>query len=129
MLDICSIFGFDNVRIFKYFLLRDRKLDINGEYQFNYKKETIYTKGEPITEVKNSIIITSETESVKVPFPFEHYIEKGNAFMVKIGNTLLAPEEYILEQDTLIFKHPEIIQNAKSIEFIFYYNNLYIDYQ
>ena len=67
MLDICSIFGFDNVRIFKYFLLRDRKLDINDEYQFNYKKETEYIKGAPITEIKNSIIVTSETESVKVP--------------------------------------------------------------
>ena len=122
MLDICSIFGFDNVRIFKYFLLRDRKLDINGEYQFNYKKETEYIKGAPITEIKNSIIVTSETESVKVPFPFEHYIEKGNVLMVKIGTTLLAPEEYTLEQDIMFFKHPEIIQNAGSIEFIFYYN-------
>lgn len=33
MVDICSLFGFDNIKVFKYYLLRDRKVDINtGEY-------------------------------------------------------------------------------------------------
>lgn len=44
MIDICSLFGFDEVDIFRYYLLRDRRLvadydddDTNDEYQFNYK--------------------------------------------------------------------------------------------
>ena len=38
MVDICSLFGFDDAAVFRYFLLKDRNLDENGEYQFNYKK-------------------------------------------------------------------------------------------
>lgn len=44
MIDICSLFGFDEVEIFRYYLLRDRrvKLDLdndakNDDYQFHYK--------------------------------------------------------------------------------------------
>lgn len=33
MVDICSLFGFDNIKVFKYYLLRDRKVDLStGEY-------------------------------------------------------------------------------------------------
>lgn len=122
MLDICSLFGFDNVRIFKYFLLRDRKLDANGEYQFNYKKETIIHKGEPITEIRTTIIITDEVDTVTVPFPFEGFMEKGNVFVIKIDNSLLSSDDYTLIGDQLTFKNPGILHNANIIEFIFYYN-------
>lgn len=37
MIDICSLFGFDNIEIFKYYLLRDRNIDENGDYTFIYK--------------------------------------------------------------------------------------------
>ena len=33
MVDICSLFGFDNIKIFKYYLLKDRRIDLTtGEY-------------------------------------------------------------------------------------------------
>lgn len=38
MIDICSLFGFDNIEIFKYYLLKDRNVDINGDYTFIYKQ-------------------------------------------------------------------------------------------
>lgn len=123
MLDICSIFGFDDVRIFKYFLLRDRKLDENGEYVFNYKEETIYEKGDPITEVRNSVIITDQTDTITVPFPFPNYMERGNAFLVKVDDVLVAiDDDYTLIGDQIKFKNPEILHNASTVEFIFYYN-------
>ena len=34
MVDICSLFGFDNIQIFKYYLLRNRKSNKNGVYSF-----------------------------------------------------------------------------------------------
>lgn len=122
MLEICKIFGFDDVRIYKYFLLRDRHLDENGEYVFNYRQETIIHKGEPITEIRTSIIITDETDTVTVPFPFDQFMEKGNAFMVKVDNYLLSSDDYVLAGDQLTFKDPDMLHNASSIEFIFYYN-------
>ena len=44
MIDICSLFGFDEVDIFRYYLLRDRRVTLdydddktNDDYQFHYK--------------------------------------------------------------------------------------------
>lgn len=35
MVDICSLFGFDNIKIFKYYLLKDRKVDlVTGDYTY-----------------------------------------------------------------------------------------------
>lgn len=35
MVNVCKLFGFDNIKIFKYYLLRDRKIDITtGEYYY-----------------------------------------------------------------------------------------------
>lgn len=34
MVDICSLFGFKNIKIFKYYLLRDRKIMSSGEYKY-----------------------------------------------------------------------------------------------
>ena len=35
MVDICSLFGFKNIKIFKYYLLKDRKIDMTtGDYIF-----------------------------------------------------------------------------------------------
>lgn len=37
MVDICSLFGFDNTEIFKYYLLKDRKTNPDGSYIFATK--------------------------------------------------------------------------------------------
>lgn len=39
MIDICSLFGFDNIQIFKYYLLRNRNSDKNGNYSFTGNPE------------------------------------------------------------------------------------------
>lgn len=40
MIDICSLFGFPNIQIFKYYLFKDRRTDPNtDEYIFNYKED------------------------------------------------------------------------------------------
>ena len=38
MVDICSLFGFDNIQIFKYYLLKNRKTS-NGEYVYSYNED------------------------------------------------------------------------------------------
>lgn len=122
MLDICSIFGFDNVRVFKYFLLRDRKVDANGDFVFNYKEEQQIIKGDPITEVHSTILVDTEQTVFTVPFPFENYMEKGNAFLVKINGSLLSEEDYELVGTQITISNRDILEGAKQIEFIFYYN-------
>lgn len=77
MLDICAIFGFDNVQVFKYYILRNRKLDIDGKYVFKYKDiedpndpEKTITVEDPIKEY--------ELKFIKIPideYPDE-YVKK-----------------------------------------------------
>ena len=41
MVDICSLFGFDNIKIFKYYLLKDRTVDLTtGDYVYSEEDET-----------------------------------------------------------------------------------------
>ena len=44
MVEICSLFGFDNVKVFKYYLLKDRNVDLStGDYEFTGNDEKDYT--------------------------------------------------------------------------------------
>ena len=65
MEDICSIFGYDNVQIFKFYLLKHRMLDKDGNYVFATKEVTDPVTGET-TQVEDQ---TQEYELkfVKVP--------------------------------------------------------------
>ena len=36
IVDICSLFGFENIKVFKYYLLKHRNVDRFGNYKFNY---------------------------------------------------------------------------------------------
>ncbi len=38
LVDICKLFGFDDISIFKYYILKDRKVDENGDFIFEYKE-------------------------------------------------------------------------------------------
>ena len=44
MVDICSLFGFDNIKVFKYYLLKDRNIDLTtGDYSFTGDDEKDFT--------------------------------------------------------------------------------------
>ena len=44
MVDICSLFGFDNIKVFKYYLLKDHNMDLTkDEYSFTGNPEEDYT--------------------------------------------------------------------------------------
>lgn len=42
MVDICSLFGFPNITIFKYYILKDRKINPDGTFVFNENEEDNY---------------------------------------------------------------------------------------
>lgn len=39
IIDICSIFGFDNIKVFKYYILKERRVDEYGRYITEYDDE------------------------------------------------------------------------------------------
>lgn len=63
MEDICAIFGFDNIQIFKYYLLRNRLIDKDGNYIVAYKNET----DDPDSPLVEDIASEYELKFVKVP--------------------------------------------------------------
>lgn len=45
IVDICSLFGFDNIEIFKYYIMRERKIGEDGRHIF-----PVDGKGKPVTD-------------------------------------------------------------------------------
>lgn len=78
IIDICSLFGFDDITIFKYYILKDRKVDINGDYVFNY---TTNEKGERVEDLEKNYdlkffktpINGDMEESIRNPLNFIDY--------------------------------------------------------
>jgi hypothetical protein len=64
MVDICSLFGFPDIQIFKYYLLKDRNLDSNGNYIYTTKQET-NENGELVTV--EDIDTDFDLKFIKVP--------------------------------------------------------------
>lgn len=86
MIDICSLFGFDEVDIFRYYLLRDRRVVpdndndyTNDQYQFNYKT-IIDENGEEKIVPDNDK--NYELKFVRVPIdePVDDYLKDKTAY-------------------------------------------------
>lgn len=104
MIDICSLFGFKEIDIFRYYLLRDRRVvpdydddDTNDEYQFHYKT-IIDENGEEKVVADNDK--NYELKFVRVPIdePADDYLKDKTAY-----------EDYdiITNQDTFWDGHSE----------------------
>lgn len=76
MVDICSLFGFKNISIFKYYLLRERKKDANGNYLFytNSKGEEDYDANFELKFVKIPIDAEMD-EYIRDPSYYVNYDE------------------------------------------------------
>ena len=81
MIDICSLFGFDNVELFKYYLLKDRRKDKNGNLLFNTVIETNPNTGndEEVEDYVNNF----ELKFLKVPIDgiADNYIRKEDNYI------------------------------------------------
>lgn len=62
MRDVCAIFGFDNIEIFKFYILRNRLVDKNGNYVFATKE--IEDPNDP----NNTITIEDKTSEYELKF-------------------------------------------------------------
>lgn len=71
LIDICKLFGFDDIQLFKYYILRIPLLDENGEYKNDVIEDP--ETGESINDVENNF----ELQFLKVPFEgnFDDYIQ------------------------------------------------------
>lgn len=122
MINLSDLFGFDNIEIIKYYILKARKMNAWGEFEYEEKEqlvcqyndivihETLEEKmsepSEPIPVPPNldwypeedkdniSIIDTLDDSYVEryIKYPFDYFLQKGNVMFVKLDG-------YILKED------------------------------
>lgn len=80
MIDICSLFGFNNIELFKYYLLKDRKLDESGEFVFKTKK--VENELGEVVEVED-LNENFDLKFIKVPIneSVDNYIKDDNNYV------------------------------------------------
>ncbi len=81
LVDICSLFGFDNINVFKYYLLRNRTVNKDGSYNFNTKIILNPENGEEV-EVED-YDSNYELKFLKVPIE-----DKADNFLNVLSNHL-----------------------------------------
>ena len=126
MVDICSLFGFDDIRIFRYYLIRDRKIEPDsGEYVFNYKTKTVLDTDQKLVNEKKSLDVFSN--GIKIPFPHENFLERGGVMLVNLDGVRVDSSKYEITDGKLVFTDPSILQGKRKMEFLFFSNNTFND--
>ena len=62
MIDICSLFGFEDIKVFGYYMLKDRLVGTDGNYQFKENNEISYDFNELYVIYPKGGYIDSETK-------------------------------------------------------------------
>lgn len=65
IIDICSLFGFDDIEIFKYYLLKQRQTDDKGNFVFGFKEEI---DDEGMSHYVPDDSVAYDLKFVRVPF-------------------------------------------------------------
>ena len=120
MIDICSLFGFDDIEVFKYYILRDRNIDPETkEYIFEYNKRTEVVSKEDVYVEKEAQIITPDTQKIYLNFPIDDFLINGNKIMIKLDEDYVPDTKYVISGNELTFTDISILQGKTS---------LYVDY-
>lgn len=119
MLKFISYFGANSVKIYKYYLLRDRNTDMWGEYVFNEVENitSIYNEGKVIHTTANS-----DAGNLTIPFPFDFYLNKGNKMYLWIDNMKLIENVDYTVYNYNLLKFTDPANNSKPIRYEFYYD-------
>lgn len=127
MFDLISLFGANTVTVFKYFLLKDRLVDQFGDYVYNQIIEKT-SKVNDILENTNVELDNDKSGVIKIPFPFEHFLEKGNVMFVWAdGIKLEEGKDYEVQNYDELVPISDRAKNCKKFKFDFYYDNRTID--
>lgn len=126
MVEICSLFGFDSVNIFKYYMLKDRNIDpITNEYVFNYDTRFYDNTDNPVSIKSQNIQLTNSnisSNSFKLDYPLAKYEDLGNMYHVIADGVIIDPKQYTVTNGNLSFKDKSILKANTNLEIRFIYN-------
>lgn len=140
MIDICKLFGFSDIRVFNYYLFKERSKDENGEYipeennDISYDLDILWVR-DPNGETTdyNGISYTKLTEYYKFIDNEDYYTKEikyeedggvktkriiKNDAPVYIKDPNAEYNDFIPLQDTAYFKNKDVNTNPSIIKFI-----------
>ena len=120
MFNLIMYFRAHSIKITKKYLIKDRKSDVWGNYEYHYK-ETKTSKFN--TDVKHETVEqTADTsKELTVPFPFLYYLNRGNKMWIFIDDMKLDEDDYeIYNYDKIKFK--KYNDGFHKVRYEFYYD-------
>jgi hypothetical protein len=119
MLNLISLFGMDDIQIFKYFILRDRNTDAWGDFIYNTTTNVSSKENDIIIHKQETATISTNT----IPFPFAYFLEKGNVMFVRLdGYRLVEGTDYQIYNGNFIEFLNGIDSGKSTITYDFYYD-------
>lgn len=83
-----------------------------------------------ITKIGTSIQYVQATSNnqteFEIPYPFEHYLDFGNTFMVYIGTTFIDTRRYTLSSDQTKIRfigNNTVVKRGRTVTFVFLFNS------
>ena len=123
MLNLVNIFGRNDIQIYKYYLLRDRKTDYWGNFLYNATMNISSKENDTVeySKVDRDVV----TDNI-IPFPFDYFLQKGNVMFVRLDNHRLDETEYEIYNYNHIRFLNGVDSDKKTITYDFYYDKVTI---
>lgn len=144
IVDICTLFGFDNIKVFKYYLLKHRNVNEVGEYEFNYT-EVLDPETENMVTVEDADK-DFELRFIKVPIDdvADDYIQDNSKYIdydetVETDKYWNADLQHEFVKSSILYKEFNYVQSKYlsvdtlysmselSFEMIYFYNMVFDD--
>lgn len=155
MINLTDLFGFDNINIVKYYLLKVRKQNAWGEFEYEENEKLVCeyndilvheTLEEKMSEPSSPLPVPpnldwypdSSTNSIDtlnsdyveryIKYPFDYFLQKGNVMFVKLDGYILKEDiDYkILNYNKIRFLN-NIANGKTNLTYEFYYDKETID--
>lgn len=151
-IELTKLFGFEDLQIFKWFIIKNRKMNAWGEYLYDTTDQMVCNKNDfiyqetvvekmsdnfPRHRVPEDMNIMKEyyggmggppTGSRKyvdkyIPFPFEYFLQKGNVMIVRLDDYVCQEDiDYVVYDYNIIRFLNGIAYGKIMITYDFYYD-------
>ena len=119
MLNLISLFGMNDIEMFKYFILKDRKVDRWGNFLYTAKIDITSSENDIVKHTTDQKLISDNV----IPYPFDYFLQKGNEMFVWLdGYRLKRDIDYEIYNYNLIRFKNGIDTGKTTIRYDFYYD-------
>ena len=154
LLELVNLFGFENLDIWKLYILKDQSVNMNEATEFDTERVLYCNYNNHIQHSSITEELSSDSTYAPLPndyeytykylnnvaydedqmkstdryitYPFPYYLEKGNILFVSIdGHLLNSDTDYVIYNYNRIQFKTDLIDGATSVTYDFYYDDTY----